>query len=404
MLKGKNILLGVTGSIAAYKAAFLVREFSKAGANVKVVMTDGAKEFIPPLTLSTLSKNPVYSSWKNDDSTWTNHVDLGMWADLMLIAPCTANTLSKMNSGNCDNLLMGVYLSAKCPVAFAPAMDLDMYKHFSTQNNIENLVAQGYLLIDSEEGELASGLDGKGRMAEPENILRFVRDFFQSASQSEKKKLKNKRILVTAGPTHEGIDPVRFIGNRSTGKMGIEIARRADLMGANVQLVLGPSSETLDNLGNTKVYRVQTAEEMLSQVDELLPHTDIGIFSAAVADYRPKTMAETKIKKKDDELSLELVKNPDILLHAGKLKSNYGYILIGFALETNNEEENAKAKLQKKNLDFVVLNSLQDKGAGFASQTNKISIIHKDNKITKFELKSKADVAQDILNTIADEI
>ncbi|MCB0478414.1 MAG: bifunctional phosphopantothenoylcysteine decarboxylase/phosphopantothenate--cysteine ligase CoaBC [Crocinitomicaceae bacterium] len=402
MLKGKKIILGITGSIAAYKAAFLVRELTKEGAEVKVIMTQDSTEFITPLTLSTLSNNPVLIDWKDASDNWNNHVELGLWADLLLIAPCTANTLAKMNSGICDNLLMATYLSAKCPVAFAPAMDLDMFQHFTTQNNISNLVTHGCHLIDSEEGELASGLVGKGRMAEPENIVQFVQDFFKPQS-NQKKKLKNKRILITAGPTYEAIDPVRFIGNRSSGKMGIEIARKASEMGAKVHLVLGPSQETTIDLKDCKVTRVESAEEMFKIVSENIKKLDIGIFSAAVADYRPKNPANQKIKKKGETLDLELIKNPDILKYAGEQKAKFGYKLVGFALETNNEEENAISKLEKKNLDLIVLNSLQDKGAGFSTNTNKISIIDRHNKILKFELKSKAEVAEDILNVIVNE-
>ncbi len=402
MLKGKKILLGVTGSIAAYKAAFLVRELKKEGAEVKVVLTHHAKSFITPLTLSTLSENPVLIDWSNDQESWNNHVDLGLWADIMLIAPCSANTLAKMNTGICDNLLMGVYLSAKCPVAFAPAMDLDMYQHFTTKRNIQSLVDQGYHLIDAEEGELASGLIGKGRMAEPETIIEHCKLIL--GGKDQKKKFNQTKFLITAGPTYEGIDPVRFIGNRSSGKMGIEIAKTAKKMGANVHLVLGPSNENTSGLEEMEITRVESAEEMFNAVKTRLETTDIGIFSAAVADYKPKNQADQKIKKNDSEITLELVKNPDILKYAGEQKAKFGYKLIGFALETNNEIENAKSKLGRKNLDLIVLNSLQDKGAGFATSTNKITILGKDNKILKFELKSKAEVAEDILNTIADEI
>lgn len=446
MLEGKNILIGITGSIAAYKAAFLVREFRKLNANVKVVMTPSASEFITPLTLSTLSNNPVANNWSKDDETWTNHVELGMWADLFLIAPCTANTLSKMCTGLCDNLLMGVYLSAKCPVAFAPAMDLDMYKHFSTQENIDKLISKGYFLIDSEEGELASGLHGKGRMAEPENILAFVKGFFKTpptlvqadktvksaetiAKEVEKnpektiieevspievepqrsEELKGKRILITAGPTHEDIDPVRFIGNRSSGKMGIALAKEAYQQGAFVHLVIGPTKEDLsffdglDDIDDGKLTQINTAEELLDAVKSEIPRMNIGIFAAAVADYRPKTVESKKIKKSDDSLVLELKKNPDVLAYAAEFKDQFGYQLIGFALETDNEEENAKKKLKKKNLDYIVLNSLNDKGAGFSGDTNKVSILDRNNKLTRFELKSKAEVAKDILRTITNE-
>ncbi|MEZ4938647.1 MAG: bifunctional phosphopantothenoylcysteine decarboxylase/phosphopantothenate--cysteine ligase CoaBC [Crocinitomicaceae bacterium] len=403
MLKGRKILLGITGSIAAYKAAFLVRELSRQEAEVRVVMTPDSVEFISPLTLSTLSKNQVLIHWKDETETWNNHVELGLWADLFIIAPCSANTLAKMNQGICDNLLLATYLSAKCPVAFAPAMDLDMYQHFTTQRNIRELCEQGYYLIDSEEGELASGLVGKGRMAEPDNIVRFIDSFFNN-SNLQKNKLFGKKVLITAGPTFEAIDPVRFIGNRSSGKMGIALAQKAADMGADVHLIIGPTSENLDQLGQCSIIRVETAQEMFTTVQNLLNQIDIGIFSAAVADYRPKEIAKSKIKKKSDVIQLELVKNPDILKYAGENKEKLGYLLVGFALETDKEEENAIIKLRNKNLDFIVLNSLQDKGAGFSTTTNKITIIDSHNKITKFELKSKAEVADDILNVIANEI
>lgn len=403
MVKGKNILIGITGSIAAYKAAILIRDLVKLEANVQVIMTKAATEFITPLTLSTLSKKTVLIDWKNDQDNWNNHVDLGLWADLFIIAPCSANTLAKMNNGICDNLLMATYLSAKCPVAFAPAMDLDMFQHFSTQNNIENLVSEGYILIDSEEGELASGLVGKGRLAEPESIVNFIKDFFQNQSTQKKKSLNKKNILITAGPTHERIDPVRFIGNLSRGKMGYELAKKALELGGNVHLVIGPNSLNIIPHPNLKVSKITTANEMFEVVKQNLHTIDIGIFSAAVADYRPSKVATNKIKKSSSNISIELTKNPDILEFAGKNKDQYNYTLIGFALETNNEIEHAKSKLKRKNLDFIVLNSLNDNGAGFSGNTNKISIIDKNNKITRFELKSKAEVAEDILKTILNE-
>jgi phosphopantothenoylcysteine decarboxylase/phosphopantothenate--cysteine ligase len=399
MLKGKNILIGITGSIAAYKVAILVRGLTKLEANVKIIMTKDSNEFITPLTLSTLSNNPVLIDWKDQNDNWNNHVDLGLWADLFLIAPATANTLAKMNTGLCDNLLMATYLSAKCPIAFAPAMDLDMYQHFSTQQNISNLVNQGYHLIDSEEGELASGLVGKGRMAEPDTILSFTRDFFSS----EKKKLKGKKVLITAGPTFENIDPVRFIGNNSSGKMGLEIALESLRLGAETNLIMGPNSLNIPSSPNLNVTQVRTAEEMFQAVKSNYQSMDIGVFSAAVADYKPKTQASQKIKKKEEELEIKLVKNQDILKFVGDQKKDYNYKLVGFALETNNEIENAKSKLKKKNLDYIVLNSLNDKGAGFSGGTNKILIIDNHNKITRFELKTKAEVAKDILKTITDE-
>ncbi len=395
ILSGKHILLGISAGIAAYKTASLVRLFIKAGANVKVVITPSAKDFVTPLTLSTLSKNPVHSTFTNQDDendTWNNHVELGLWADLMIIAPATANTMSKMANGTCDNLLLATYLSAKCPVYFAPAMDLDMYKHQSTKQSITTLESYGNVLIPAESGELASGLVGEGRMAEPEHILSFIENDILG-----KLPLRNKTVLITAGPTYEAIDPVRFIGNHSSGKMGFEIAKAAANLGAKVILVSGPTNQTA-NHNLIQVYPVVSADDMYNEVHKHFNTCDIAILSAAVADYKPKTVATQKIKKKDDSLTLELVKNKDILASLGEIKTSQ--FLVGFALETHNELENAKQKLKRKKLNLIVLNSLNDKGAGFKSATNKVTLIDNKNRVLEFELKSKADVANDILNEI----
>ncbi len=399
MLKGKKIILGVCGSIAAYKSALLVRELVKNGAQVKVIMTDAAKEFIGPLTLATVSKNPVESSFvKNDQGEWTNHVELGLWADLMLIAPASANTIGKLANGLCDNLLTATYLSARCPVVIAPAMDLDMYQHPSVLGNLDALKSFGNQIIDAEHGELASGLVGKGRMAEPEHITTYLESYF-GRSQA----LAGKKVLITAGPTLEHLDPVRFIGNHSSGKMGYEIANRCYEQGAEVTIVSGPVQVKKD-YDAINVVSVQSADEMLDATLNHFPDTDIAIFAAAVADYKPKTKADQKIKKNDDSMSIELVKNKDIAKEMGLIKSqNKKQFTVGFALETNNEEENARKKLEKKNFDMIVLNSLQDKGAGFKHNTNKISIIDRNN-ITKFELKSKAEVAYDIVESIIERL
>ena len=395
VLSGKKILLGVTAGIAAYKTAFLVRLFIKAGAQVKVIMTPAAKEFVTPLTLSTLSKNEVVSSFtKKEDhaNQWNNHVELGLWADLMLVAPATANTLSKMADGHSDNFLMATYLSAKCPVYFAPAMDLDMYKHPSTKENFDKLTSFGNIMIPATSGELASGLSGEGRMAEPEDIIAFIRDHLVKDLP-----LYNKKILITAGPTYEAIDPVRFIGNHSSGKMGFELAAAAHDAGADVTLVSGPTHLESPREG-IKLVRVQSAVDMFEAATKAFPDVDIAIASAAVSDYRPKTSSDQKIKKTEETMVLELVKNPDILAALGEAKKDQ--LLIGFALETENEEENAVGKLERKNLDFIVLNSLNDKGAGFKSNTNKIKILFKDGTKKNFELKTKKEVAADILNEV----
>ena len=395
VLNGKKILLGVSGGIAAYKTASLVRLFIKAGAHVQVIMTPASKDFVTPLTLSTLSKNPVHSTFFNQDDeneVWNNHVELGLWADLMLIAPATANTLSKMATGNCDNLLIATYLSAKCPVYFAPAMDLDMYKHPSTLSSFAALKQFGNTMIPAENGELASGLSGEGRMAEPENII-----FFLEADLESKLPLKGKKILITAGPTYEAIDPVRFIGNHSSGKMGFDIANEAAKLGAQVILVSGPTHFKAKS-SLVEVINVVSAQEMYDVCHLHFTQVDVAIAAAAVADYRPKVVASQKIKKAADEFSIVLEKTKDILASLGAIKKDQ--FLIGFALETENEIENAKLKIQKKNLDLIVLNSLQDEGAGFKKETNKVTFIDKDFKIEPMELKSKESVAVDILNKV----
>jgi len=367
ILSGKKILIGVTAGIAAYKTASLVRLFIKSGAQVKVVMTPAAKDFVTPLTLSTLSKNPVHSSFfeeEDEDAVWNNHVDIGLWADLMIVAPATANTLSKMATGNSDNLLLATYLSAKCPVYFAPAMDLDMYKHPSTHTTFKKLQEFGNIMIPAESGELASGLVGQGRMAEPEAIVDFIEKDIIG-----KLPLRNKKVLITAGPTYEAIDPVRFIGNHSSGRMGIELALAAARLGAQVNLILGPSSLHVNHSHINRI-DVFSAEDMYQAVVSIYRDCDIAIASAAVADYRPKNFSEQKIKKADTEFSIELERTKDILNWMGSEKKDQ--FLVGFALETENEEENAKKKLKKKNLDLIVLNSLNDKGAGFKGQTNKV--------------------------------
>lgn len=391
VLEGKKVLLGITAGIAAYKTAPLVRLFVKAGAQVRVIMTPAAKEFVTPLTLSTLSKNEVISSFtkeEDENATWNNHIEIGLWADLMLIAPATANTLSKMATGASDNFLLATYLSAKCPVFFAPAMDLDMYQHPATKNSLETLKSFGNIMIPAEKGELASGLHGEGRMAEPENIISFI-----TTNLLENMPLKDKKILITAGPTYEAIDPVRFIGNHSSGKMGFELARAAAKLGAEVVLISGPTFlDVIDD--NIKLIRVVSAREMYEAVHQHFPETDIVIAAAAVSDYRPKVVAAQKLKKKEASLQIELEPTQDILNSLGEIKQHQK--LIGFALETNNELENARGKLERKNLDFIVLNSLNDKGAGFSKDTNKITIVTR-NQVKEFGLKPKPEVAGDIL-------
>lgn len=392
VLSGKKIILGISGGIAAYKTAGLVRLLIKAGAHVQVIMTPASCAFITPLTLATLSKRPVYTEFEKDFGEWTNHVDLGLWADLMLVAPATANTLAKMAGGLCDNLLLATYLSAKCPVFFAPAMDLDMYEHPATRSNIQKLKSYGNIEIDSEYGELASGLVGKGRLAEPEHIVKVLEEHFTSTAE-----LKGKKILITAGPTYEPLDPVRFIGNHSTGKMGFDIAAEAAKRGAQVYLVTGPTSLTLNN-ECVQTIKVMSAMEMYTACHKLYPEMDIVIGAAAVADYRPKVVADQKIKKDDADFTIVLEKNPDILASLGAIKTKQ--FLVGFALETQNELEYAKSKLKKKNLDLIVLNSLNDKGAGFGKPTNKVTFIDKDLNVSPQELKSKEAVAKDIMDQI----
>jgi phosphopantothenoylcysteine decarboxylase/phosphopantothenate--cysteine ligase len=399
ILSGKNILLGITAGIAAYKTASLVRLFIKAGANVKVVMTPASKDFITPLTLSTLSKNPVHSSFYNeedDNAVWNNHVELGLWADYFVIAPATANTLSKMANGVCDNLLMATYLSAKCPVYFAPAMDLDMYNHPTTKHSFDLLKSFGNVMIPATSGELASGLVGEGRMAEPEDIVTFIeKDILDQLP------LKEKKVLITAGPTYEAIDPVRFIGNHSSGKMGFEIAKAAANLGAEVMLITGPTHETASH-SLIKISKVVSASQMYDEVHKHFKTTDIAILSAAVADYKPKYVSDIKIKKKDASFTIELEKTKDILASLGAIKEQQ--FLVGFALETNNELEHAKGKLKAKNLNLIVLNSLNDEGAGFGGSTNKVTFITNTDEVTSLELKSKTEVASDVMNQILKQI
>ncbi len=395
ILSGKNILLGITAGIAAYKTANLVRLFIKAGANVKVVMTPASKDFITPLTLSTLSKNPVHSSFTNEDddnAVWNNHVELGLWADLFVIAPATANSLSKMANGVCDNLLMATYLSAKCSVYFAPAMDLDMYKHPTTLRSFQLLKSFGNVMIPATSGELASGLVGEGRMAEPEDIIDFIEKHILNQLP-----LIGKKILITAGPTYEAIDPVRFIGNHSSGKMGFEIAKAAANLGAEVTLISGPTHEKISH-SFIKIINVVSALQMYDEVHKHFDSVDIAILSAAVADYKPKFVSDTKIKKKEISFTIELEKTKDILASLGVIKKHQ--FLVGFALETNNELDNAKGKLEAKNLDLIVLNSLNDDGAGFGGSTNKVTFITKSGDIIHHDLKSKSDVASDLIHHI----
>ena len=398
MLTGKKILVGVTGSIAAYKTAYLIRELIKQEAEVKVIMTSASCDFISPLTLSTLSKNPVSVDFvKNKNGEWENHVELGLWADLFIIAPATANTLAKMANGICDNLLLATYLSARCPIWVAPAMDLDMLIHPATQSNIKTLTSFGSHVIEPTDGELASGLIGKGRLEEPEIIVQKINNFF-----SKHDSLKGKTVIITGGPTYESIDPVRFIGNHSSGKTGVILADECAKRGANVILVLGPS-KVLPKEKSVQFIKVKSADEMLKAVQSQWENCEIGIFSAAVADYRPLNPADSKIKKNDNHLTIELVKNPDILFWAGQNKTKQQY-LVGFALETNNEIENAKGKVSKKNLDLLILNSLNDKGAGFEHDTNKVTFVKPNNKLINFELKQKSEMAKDILNQIEEDL
>jgi len=395
VLSGKKILLGVTAGIAAYKTSYLVRHFIKAGAEVKVVMTPAAKDFVTPLTLSTLSKNPVQSTFydKSDENElWNNHVDLALWADLMIIAPLTANTLAKMADGICDNLLLATYLSAKSTVYFAPAMDLDMYQHETTSGNINTLEKRGNVFIPPSFRELASGLEGEGTMAEPEEILNFIENHL-----SERLPLRGKNVLITAGPTYEAIDPVRFVGNHSSGKMGFALAEEALNLGATVTLITGPSHEKIERNSIQRI-NVVSAEQMYQSTHEYFKDMDIAIFSAAVSDFTPKVVSSQKIKKKSDHLVIELEPTKDILASVGAIKKSQ--YLVGFALETENELDNAKDKIARKNLDLIVLNSLQDKGAGFGIDTNKITLIDNQGTVQEFELKSKKEVATDVFAEI----
>lgn len=396
MLTGKKILLGITGSIAAYKIPLLVRLLKKDGADVRVVMTPSAKDFVTPLTLSTLSGNPVLShGFDEQTGKWDSHVELGLWADLFVVAPASANTMAKMAYGMADNYLLTVCLSAKCPIMFAPAMDLDMYKHPATQQNIKTLIERGCIFVAPSSGELASGLCGEGRMEEPQKIYERIKAFFQT-----KQNFKGKKVLITAGPTYEAIDPVRFIGNHSSGLMGIEIARAFADQGAEVTLVLGPSSISV-NKKNVNVLPVTSAKEMYEAVTALFPKTDIAVLSAAVADFRPEVVADQKIKKNpdNDTLTIKLVKTEDILKSVGGMKTE-NQTVVGFALETENGLENAKKKLHTKNIDLIVLNEMNESGVGFKTKTNKVSIITKNDQVTTYNLKPKNEVALDILNAI----
>jgi phosphopantothenoylcysteine decarboxylase/phosphopantothenate--cysteine ligase len=393
-MRGKRILLGITGGIAAYKIAFLIRLLKKSGAEVKCIMTPASSDFISPVVVSTLSENPVgIEFWDKNDGTWNNHVEYGLWADLFIIAPLTANTLSKMANGSCDNLLLATYLSMRAKTLVAPAMDLDMYAHATTQRNLKQLENDGVHVIPAESGALASGLEGEGRMAEPEIILASIEYHLNRAFEAI---LDRRSVLITAGPTFEALDPVRFIGNHSSGKMGYRIADELSSMGAEVILISGPTQQKVRNR-DIEVIQVSTADQMFKEVKKLWPMSDFGIFSAAVADYKPKEQEIKKIKKNKEELSIDLVRNPDILKWAGDHKSNQ-QTLVGFALETNDLLENGRKKLISKNLDFIVLNTLKDKGAGFGVDTNKISILDSHNNLEEFELKPKAEVAKDIVS------
>lgn len=396
MLQGKKIIVGITGSIAAYKAILLVRLLVKQGAEVKVIMTPAATNFVSALTLSTLSKNEVVVDLANG-STWENHVMLGRWADIMVVAPLSCNTLAKFANGNCDNLLTAVYLSAICPVAVAPAMDEDMWNHPSTKRNLETISAYGNHIIPVANGELASGLFGEGRMAEPEDIILFLQQNIGSTNE-----LKGKKVLVTAGPTYEALDPVRFIGNHSSGKMGFALAEALCQKGASVHLITGPTTEKITN-PSIQVTNVVSADEMYLATTNAFTNADIAVMSAAVADYKPETTSTIKIKKSNDTLELKLVKTKDILKALGDVKQPHQF-LVGFALETNNEQANALEKLHRKNADLIVLNSLQDSQAGFGKDTNKVTIFDKSGNVFAFEAKSKKAVASDIVQTIIQQI
>ena len=400
ILSGKNILLGISGGIAAYKSTYIVRLFKKQGANVQVLMTPSSKEFVTPLSLSTLSNNPVLSDFfdkKDKNKLWNNHVELALWADIFLIAPATSNTISKMASARADNLLLATYLSSKCPVYFAPAMDLDMYKNPANQENIKKLISHGKIHIPVNSGFLASGLEGEGRMKEPEEIIDFIINNIK-----QDLKLYNKKVLITAGPTYEPIDAVRFVGNFSSGKMGFSLAKTAASLGAEVTLITGPTSLNLVD-DNVVVVNVVTADQMFVEVKKYFRSSDISILSAAVSDFKPKNRSDKKIKKQNNNtLSIDLIQNIDILKYLGDNKSEK-QILVGFALETDNENQNALLKIKNKNLDAIVLNSLNDKGAGFGHDTNKVSIINKNGLFKKFKLKSKSDVSIDIFNELIND-
>lgn len=392
---GKRILLGITGGIAAYKIAFLIRLLKKSGAEVRCIMTPASSDFISPLVVATLSENPVgIEFWDKKTGVWANHVEYGLWADLFVIAPLTANTLSKLATGASDNLLLATYLSAKCNTIVAPAMDLDMYKHPTIVRNLNQLEQDGLSIIPAESGELASGLVGEGRMAEPETIFDFISDYFKRKLQNGR--MSGKKVIITAGPTYEAIDPVRFIGNHSSGKMGYELANACLEEGATVTLISGPTNLSLSH-PQLQIVSVHSACEMLQHVQAFWGDMDYGIFAAAVADYKPVSVSDQKIKKEDEHLQIELVKNPDILKWAGSTK-NDKQLLVGFALETTDLIRNATHKLTHKNLDFIVMNSLQDPGAGFGGDLNKISILDRHNNFVDFELKSKKLLAKDIVD------
>jgi phosphopantothenoylcysteine decarboxylase/phosphopantothenate--cysteine ligase len=398
MIRGANILVGVTGSIAAYKSALLIRHLIKEGANVKVIMSPAAKDFISPLTLSTLSKNPVNEAFFDSETgEWTSHVDLGLWANLFVIAPATANTMAKFAHGICEDLLSATYLSARCPVLLAPAMDMDMYRHQATIGNIQQLKAYGNIIIEADHGELASGLIGEGRMAEPEAIVSFISNFLHS-----KQCLTGKKVLITAGPTQEPIDPIRYIGNHSSGKMGYAIAAEIANRGAKVHLISGPTNLQIDH-PNIERHMVNTAEEMFANCERFFQDTDITVLAAAVSDYKPTTTASEKIKKSDESLQIQLKKTVDIAANLGRRKKE-GQFIVGFALESENELANARSKLHKKAFDLIVLNSIRDAGAGFGHNTNKVTIIDKNEKMQEFGLKPKDEVATDIVDEIVKQI
>ncbi|WP_462318361.1 bifunctional phosphopantothenoylcysteine decarboxylase/phosphopantothenate--cysteine ligase CoaBC [Marinilabilia sp.] len=400
MLKGKKVILGITGSIAAYKAAYLLRLLVKEGAEVQVIITPAGKEFITTVTLSALSGKPVLSEFfENTDGSWHSHVDLGLWADVMVVAPASANTMGKMTNAICDNLLITTYLSAKCPVVVAPAMDLDMYAHPANQRNIEVLREFGAHIIEPGTGELASGLEGKGRMEEPEVIVERLKEILKP---EKKKSLSGKKILVTAGPTYENIDPVRFIGNYSSGKMGFAIAEELVSRGGEVILVAGPVSLKTQNPAINRI-DIVSASEMDEVCQDLFPGCDAAVFAAAVSDYAPENKLEEKIKRTESRLSIQLKSNPDIAARAGESKKT-GQVTVGFALETNNEEHNAIKKVEAKNFDFIVLNSPNKAGEGFMTDTNRISIIHRNHKKENFPLKSKPEVACDIVNALEQKL